>query len=93
LQKSEGGGVAPSPELALEFLQKVDRKGTLRGRFANDYLRLCELHPDYVLGYLRRAFRDHERKHGDGAFKLKDPVGWMGAQAANVGKMRWQSKR
>jgi hypothetical protein len=78
---------------ALEFLRKVDRRGTLQGRFGADYEALCQAHPDYVLGRLRDAFDDHERRYGETQFKLSDPVGWMGRKAAAEGRMKWHARQ
>ena len=76
----------------MEFLTKVDRKGTLKGWLGPDYVEMCQKHPEYVLSELRQCFRSHERRHGDGDYKLGDPVGWLGKHAARVGKIRWHGK-
>lgn len=92
VSKTKGGGNKPSPEKALEFLRKVDRKGTLKGRFLEDYVALCAEYPDFVLGYLRGCFKHFESRYGDGPQRLKDPVGWMGRLAANEDKIRWHGR-
>jgi hypothetical protein len=92
VSKPKGGGNKPSPEVAWEFLQKIDRRGTLKGWLRPDYEALCREHFEYVLGYLKECFRNHERRYGEGPQRLKDPVGWLGKHAARVGKIRWHSK-
>jgi hypothetical protein len=79
--------------MALEWLLKVDRKGTLRGRFAGEYESLCFNHAGYVLSRLQGCFEAHEREFGTTPYRLKDPVGWMGSQAAQDGKMPWHAKK
>jgi hypothetical protein len=85
-----------TPEAALEFLRKVDRQGTLNGRFRLDYIELCQRHPGYVMERLRACFEEHERyyksKHGQ-TFQIAGPVGWMGAKAAAEGRMKWHGTR
>ena len=82
-----------TPVEAREWLLKVDHAGTMRGRFCADYEALCENHPGFVLGRLRGAFEDHERRFGTGPYRLTDPVGWMGRKAADEGRMKWSSHR
>ena len=85
-----------TPEAALEWLRKVDRRSTLEGRFADGYFALCNRKPDYVLGRLRSCFEEHERyyktQRGED-FQLSDPVGWMGRKAADEWLMKWHGKR
>jgi hypothetical protein len=90
---SPGDKPTPTPEMAWEFLRKVDRKGTLQGRFAEDYESLCFKHPSYVLNRLKGCFEDHDRRFGTTPLRLEDPVGWMGSQAAQDGKMTWHKKK
>jgi hypothetical protein len=88
-----------SPEIsgeALEFLARVDRRKTLQGRFAAEYVALCERNPDYVLNRLKPAFEEHERHYRrlkGPDYQLSDPVGWMGSKAAAEGRLRWHGRR
>lgn len=84
----------PTSEEAWRFLQSVDRRGTLTGRFAGEYERLCQ-DPDYVLGTLKRSFESHERynQEKNREYHVSDPVGWMGRKAAESGRMKWHGRR
>lgn len=88
-------GADCTPERAWRYLESVDRRGTLRGRFAEDYRSLCEQMPQYVLEKLKWALEEHLRyyRQNNPNYGLPDPVGWMGRKAADAGHMRWRGRR
>lgn len=77
--------VAVSTEAALDWLQKIDADGELKkpgaGLFANEWFKLCQKDPAFVLGDLRSALMRRRARQ-----TVKYPIAWMAAKARAQGK-------
>lgn len=96
IRPAKNAGEAADPETARRFLESVDVKGTLHGRFGQEYEKLCEQSPGYVLNRLKPALEEHlshYRRLRGPDYSLQDPVGWMGSKAAAAGLMKWHGRR
>lgn len=93
---AKNAGEPAKTEAAWRYLQSVDARGTLQGRFGREYEGLCERSPDYVLCRLKGAFEEHLRYYQQKLgpeYLVRDPVGWMGRKAAEAGHMQWHGRR